>query len=108
MDQILYGADRTSVWSIPKICLEHPAHLFGAARKFVWSTSETLFGAPRKTVWSTPKICLEQAKKSGKKIKALVVINPGNPTGAVLQKNVMNDILDFADQNQIVFPPPLS
>lgn len=43
----------------------------------------------------------EHAKK-GINIKALVVINPGNPTGQVLNEGDMSKIVDFAAKNKVV------
>ncbi len=43
----------------------------------------------------------QNAGKNGKKIKALVVINPGNPTGAVLDEKSINEIIDFAMEKEI-------
>ena len=36
-----------------------------------------------------------KAKKEGTNVKAIVVINPGNPTGAVLTEQNMKDIINF-------------
>lgn len=42
------------------------------------------------------------AQKSGVEIKAIVVINPGNPTGSVLSAQQMRDVVDFCEQNNIL------
>ena len=39
-----------------------------------------------------------QARSEGKHVRALVVINPGNPTGQVLDKQVLVDIVKFCKQ----------
>jgi alanine transaminase len=36
-----------------------------------------------------------RAKDLGLKIKALVVINPGNPTGQVMTKDNLKDVMAF-------------
>jgi len=38
----------------------------------------------------------------GVEIKALVVINPGNPTGNVLDKNNILDCLNFCKNNNLI------
>lgn len=38
----------------------------------------------------------------GKKVRALIVINPGNPTGGVLSKANQVDVVRFAEQNNMV------
>ena len=39
-----------------------------------------------------------QAKKNGVNIRAIVVINPGNPTGSVLNKSCVDEVVDFASE----------
>jgi aspartate/methionine/tyrosine aminotransferase len=47
---------------------------------------------------------LAQANKNGTTVRGLVVINPGNPTGQVLEESNMRDIVQFcADQNICLF-----
>lgn len=45
---------------------------------------------------------IKQAKDDGKTVRALVVINPGNPTGGVLSKANQIDIVRFAEENDLV------
>ena len=45
---------------------------------------------------------IEDAKKKGKKCKALVVINPGNPTGSILSEETIKKVLEFSVKNKIV------
>ena len=45
---------------------------------------------------------LSDAKKKGINVRALVVINPGNPTGQVLAKDSMKGIVEFCHKNRIV------
>jgi len=40
--------------------------------------------------------------KSQCKPKAIVVINPGNPTGSVLTRNNIEDIIKFAKKNKLL------
>eukprot|EP00178_Gracilaria_changii_P010321 TRINITY_DN30004_c0_g1_i1.p1 TRINITY_DN30004_c0_g1~~TRINITY_DN30004_c0_g1_i1.p1 ORF type:complete len:116 (-),score=9.21 TRINITY_DN30004_c0_g1_i1:683-1030(-) len=44
----------------------------------------------------------EEAKKNGKNCKALVVINPGNPTGAILSPETIKKIIEFCVKNRLV------
>ena len=39
-----------------------------------------------------------QAKQNGVNIRAIVVINPGNPTGSVLNKSCVDEVVDFASE----------
>lgn len=42
---------------------------------------------------------LAKAKKDGVKVKCIVVINPGNPTGAILDEKSMREVVDLAEQH---------
>lgn len=44
----------------------------------------------------------DQAKKKGLKPRAIVVINPGNPTGAVLNADTIQKIIKFAVNNKLI------
>jgi aspartate/methionine/tyrosine aminotransferase len=43
-----------------------------------------------------------EATKAGKKVKAMVIINPGNPTGAIFTSQTIEKIIDFCVRNKIV------
>ena len=43
-----------------------------------------------------------QATADGKCVRALVVINPGNPTGGVLGRENQDDIVRFCEKNKLV------
>lgn len=43
----------------------------------------------------------EQASKQSIEPKVLVIINPGNPTGQVLTKENIEDIIDFAYRHDL-------
>ena len=43
-----------------------------------------------------------QALKEGIDVRAMVIINPSNPTGRVLTPEAMRQIIDFCDQNNIL------
>jgi alanine transaminase len=44
---------------------------------------------------------LARAKRKGVHVKAVVVINPGNPTGAVLPRESAEEVVDFAEKHGI-------
>jgi len=44
----------------------------------------------------------DEATRSGTNVRALVVINPGNPTGQILSEEEMQDIVAFAHKNKLV------
>lgn len=50
----------------------------------------------------TIRTAYQQAKDAGTDVRALVVINPGNPTGASLPEDNIRGILDFAAENELV------
>lgn len=56
--------------------------------------------------WSTDlatiKSSLAEARKNGTDVRAIVVINPGNPTGACLSPSEIEAILTFAQQERLV------
>ncbi|EQC25667.1 alanine transaminase [Saprolegnia diclina VS20] len=45
---------------------------------------------------------IEDARNAGKDVRALVVINPGNPTGQCLSENNMRDIVQFCKDEKLV------
>jgi aspartate/methionine/tyrosine aminotransferase len=44
---------------------------------------------------------LEKAKRNGVNVKGIVVINPGNPTGAVLSEQSIKTVIEFAKEHQL-------
>ena len=44
----------------------------------------------------------QESVREGKKVKAIVVINPGNPTGSILSVDTIAKILEFSVRNRIV------
>ena len=56
--------------------------------------------------WTFNMSILEEAlnsvRKNGVTVKGIVVINPGNPTGAVLDEKTIREVIDFAKKNNIV------
>ena len=44
----------------------------------------------------------QNAQNQGVKVKAIVVINPANPTGAILDEKTMEDVVSFALEKQLV------
>ncbi|RMH03596.1 MAG: aminotransferase class I/II-fold pyridoxal phosphate-dependent enzyme [Planctomycetota bacterium] len=44
----------------------------------------------------------EEAVAAGTRLKAIVVINPGNPTGAVLPESSVREVIDFAEEHDLV------
>ncbi len=44
---------------------------------------------------------ITEARKNGVNVKAIVVINPGNPTGAILDGESINDVIKFAEENDL-------
>ena len=45
---------------------------------------------------------ISSARKAGKTVKAIVVINPGNPTGAIFSEETIQKILEFSVKNKLV------
>jgi aspartate/methionine/tyrosine aminotransferase len=44
---------------------------------------------------------LDKARSNGVNVKGIVVINPGNPTGAVLSEQSVKTVIKFAKENQL-------
>jgi len=44
---------------------------------------------------------IQKAKKNNINVKAIVVINPGNPTGSILDKKSIEQVIAFAEENDI-------
>jgi len=45
---------------------------------------------------------IEEAKKQGKRVRSIVVINPGNPTGAIFNEATIKKIIQFATKNKLL------
>lgn len=45
---------------------------------------------------------LAEATERGVNVKAIVVINPGNPTGAILAEHSIGEVIDFADEHGLL------
>ena len=45
---------------------------------------------------------IQQAKKEGNNPKAIVIINPGNPTGAIFNAETIQKIIEFSVKNKLV------
>jgi len=45
---------------------------------------------------------LEEGKKKGVEVKAIAVINPGNPTGSCLDRSNMEEVIKFCDQQGLI------
>jgi len=43
----------------------------------------------------------ERAGRDGVNVKAIVVINPGNPTGAILDEGNVREVIDFAEEHDL-------
>jgi aspartate/methionine/tyrosine aminotransferase len=56
--------------------------------------------------WTFNRSILEESLTSARKnrvtVKGIVVINPGNPTGAILDEKTIREVIDFAEDNDIV------
>lgn len=56
--------------------------------------------------WTLSRAALEEsyerATSRGVKVKGIVVIHPGNPTGAILPEPSVRELLDFADERGLV------
>lgn len=51
---------------------------------------------------ATIKESYEKAKEAGTDVRAIVIINPGNPTGASLSESDIRSVLDFAAEEKLV------
>lgn len=56
--------------------------------------------------WSTPVSelvrSLDEARKNNTEVRAVAIINPGNPTGQVMTENEMKDVVRFCYDNGLV------
>lgn len=48
------------------------------------------------------EVSLAEAKQRGVNVKAIVVINPGNPTGAILAEHSIHEVIDFAEEHGLL------
>jgi aspartate/methionine/tyrosine aminotransferase len=56
--------------------------------------------------WALDRAALEdaysRAADAGVRVKAIVAINPGNPTGAILDESSVNEVIDFAADHDLI------
>jgi aspartate/methionine/tyrosine aminotransferase len=56
--------------------------------------------------WTLNRAILEEslhsARRNGITVKGIVVINPANPTGAILDENTIREVIDFAEENGLI------
>lgn len=56
--------------------------------------------------WAFDKSMLEEslqaAQNDGVKVKGIVVINPGNPTGSILDEKTITELVEFAEEHGLV------
>jgi aspartate/methionine/tyrosine aminotransferase len=45
---------------------------------------------------------IQKSKREGKNVKALVVINPGNPTGAIFSEQTIREIIEFSVKHRLL------
>ncbi len=78
----------------------------------LYSASITMFGGVQvdyypdeERDWALDREELEaaylRAARQGVNVKAIVVINPGNPTGAVLDEESIREVIDFAEEHHL-------
>jgi aspartate/methionine/tyrosine aminotransferase len=48
------------------------------------------------------EVRMTEAKRNGVRVKAIVIINPGNPTGAVLDRASVEGMVDFAERHELL------
>jgi aspartate/methionine/tyrosine aminotransferase len=78
--------------------------LYSASIKMFGGTQVNYYPDEEKD-WALNKSILEnaytKAEGEGIKVKAIVVINPGNPTGAILDEKSIRDVLEFAQAHRL-------
>ena len=77
----------------PTIRCGRPAPRLPAARPFTTSATSRLSGIPTSTTSSS---------KITPRTKAIVIINPNNPTGALYPREVLQQIVDMAREHQLM------
>ncbi len=45
---------------------------------------------------------MKKARSEGKNVKSIVIINPGNPTGAIFSEETIRKIIEFSVKNRLV------
>ncbi len=94
------------------ISSEHDGIMVSIPQYPLYSATITLYGGHRvdyyldeKSGWKLTLAQLEQsyqqASAAGIKVRAICVINPGNPTGAVLDESNIKMVIDFARKNNL-------
>jgi len=99
LDMLIGGAGDGIMIPIP----QYP--LYSATIKKVGGTQVDYF--PSETDgWAMSRDALESslagAKAKGITVRAVVVINPGNPTGSILPDETIGDVIDFAEEHNLV------
>ena len=96
---ICYGPSAGILVPIPQYPLYTATlALLGAKCVPYYLEEDQAWGTDVKTI----RKALEGAKASGVHVRAIVVINPGNPTGASLSPDAIKSVLDLAAEEQLV------
>ncbi|OXV10344.1 hypothetical protein Egran_01894 [Elaphomyces granulatus] len=94
-------ADRTSGVLVPI-----PQYPLYTATLSVLEAQSVPYCLDESTAWGTDvhaiRESLSKAKAEGVDVRAIVVINPGNPTGASLTADDIKDVLDLAAEERLV------
>ncbi|KAJ0964107.1 hypothetical protein J5N97_029229 [Dioscorea zingiberensis] len=113
--QMIITAGATSAIETLSFCLADPGHAFliptpyypGYDRNIKWRAGVEIIPVPCRSTDSfrlsiaSLELAYNQAKKRGVKVRAVLLSNPSNPVGNLMDRETMYELLDFITERNI-------